>query len=951
MVCAECKKPLTVPESIDQPSIDQPESIGQIDVVGGLDISESKGVGEQLPTDAIDQVERGDDVVASMNNDAVTALLAAAFTDKIQDQRNAEARAKMPPPPPTPKKIEPPPKKKFITSGLVITISVFLVLVGVGVYFIFFFDWLGRDLRLDMVEQIEEHLIKTTIAIGKKDSQIEALKVTSLNSWSSTCGAVDAFLMTVGDIDARNSDVFELEWNISRDTINEDGKNKLTIARNEIKEAITIAEANLPQLLTQIENDKEKAGVDEHMTDIAINDAINLREELKFYQDELEKLKQQIKNNPDERPESIPFPKFDKIKTQDTDKIIKFNSDWTEEYFSQFAFSEALPGQYFTMFDGMRRLFGKRSLRVTLINRMPITITFPGDITAGDISARDITAGDVSAKIDPPKNELPITRTFNFAVRFPDITDAIMIGEERNTGQINEIKIKFINKAGHIEFKTKSKEYCDAIFYAGRGRFFAVDFSLEGDEFWERKDFFDNTKLTTIIQNDKTDLNEDEIKKMIDEAGMQEYERERKVLAFFDQIDAVELRILPASNRTTFWLDGITLSENKAQNKIDLTLANAKKEELQEIELANRKKRRARSIINMLSKIQGYQNIEQPDSDPNANIKINTPDNSNKKTNLTDQQKKTDKNTENAKNNLPKEPEKITRNKKNFFKLILHDLKGKIRANYNGRTFFFNANSTIPEKVEEYEIVQVSIINKDQDKKISGQNNNNKNNGDTNDEESLKISAVNLGWILECRTITVLELCGVGLEDSDVIGLASLSSLRSLNLSGNRLTFEVFPALKVFRKLECLEVGGIRSRVKGIDALGALKTLKTLNLSGSEFDSTDLNYCVTLADLEMLDLSGSKVGDRVAVIMQVLQKLKVINLSNTRITNAAIEPLTTLDELEELKLDGTDINEECLESINKIKNLKKVSALKTKITKNHIKQKINNPNIEFNVDK
>ncbi|MDR1478289.1 MAG: hypothetical protein LBJ00_05040 [Planctomycetaceae bacterium] len=567
MVCANCKANLTVP---DFSTAINPET-------AQLQPQPPKSQTIALKSDVTVAV-----------NDAETALLAAVFTDKMQDKRDAAERAKIPPKLPT-KKDEIVPKRKIISNELMIIGLMILISICAAVYFVFFFDWLGADARVDLLGQIEERRIKTTIAIGGKDSEVAALRVRSTEAWGAACDAIDAFVTTIGDIDTKNRDVLELDWNIALNAISESGKRRLIVARDEVKESLPAIESNLSKLKLQSAEFVAKAERTEQATDAAILDAVRLREELKFYDSEVVKLKQKIADLPDERP-VVTFPVFDQDSpNQKRESIVRIDSDWTEEYYDQFSFEAARRDNYFTSFDGIRRLFGDRSLRVTLFERMPIAINFPKD-------------GGVLG------NELEVSRTLRFAVRFPALTDAIMVGEERETGQFSEMSIKFSNNAGYVEFKTKSREYCDAVFYSGRGKFVVIEFSLEGDEFWARSDNFDKNKLTKILESkEKRDLTEEEIKALVNEAKASEREREAAMLSFFVQVDRVKFRLVPVSSRTTFWLDGIAISGESKQSKIDLVKAKSTKRDLQNLEKEIREKRRQRSVIYSLSKIKGFQ--------------------------------------------------------------------------------------------------------------------------------------------------------------------------------------------------------------------------------------------------------------------------------------------------------------------------------------------------------
>ncbi|MDR2762946.1 MAG: hypothetical protein LBB88_10115 [Planctomycetaceae bacterium] len=923
MVCSNCKKNITVSPSNSPsaqstrstpPTPPSPPTLSTSPAFDYLNLTSELSL-EDLETDinsneinsSIDSPESSTSIIT---NDAETALLAAVFTGKIQDKKEADIRAKIPPP--APKKIQNiTPKKKLVSRELIIFVTIILLLAGITVYFTLFFDWLGKDERVELLQKLENYRIKTTIAIGNKDSEIESLRVKSINSWTSTGDAIDAFIMTIGDIDTKNRDVLELDWNLALNTINESGKQQLIAIRDEIKNSIPAAETNLSKLKSQTNQDAKNAEKNESEIDTAINDTNNLRAELQFIETEIDKLKQQIKNSPDDRPTAT-FPIFDKKNIPPKNTAASLDNDWTEEYYNQFTFAESHEGNYFTTLDAMRRLYGNRSLRITLIEREPISILFPSS--------------------NQTNNNLQLARTFKFAIRFPDLTDAIMIGEEKYAGQFNEIKIKFSNESGHVEFITKSRDYCDAVFYSGRGKFVVIEFSLEGDEFWKRIDNFNNSKLTKIIeQQNKRELTDDEIKAMTDESKSSELDREKKALEFFTQINNIEFKLTPTSKRTTFWLDGICIADNSIRSKLELVRAIATKKELQILEHENRKKRRQRSVFHSLSQIKGFQNWqppEQPEIDPtstdpnNDKIKYESENNSTNSTNKTNTKPPTESDKTEKKPDAETNNKILQKGKSAFFKWIINDVGGRIKASSEGRVFTFWKGTKIPDDVENYIIEQVSIAN-------------------------YSISTAQLDRIAELKTLKKLDLENVGLKNSDMIKLSVLDSLEILNLSNNQLTYEALPAIKTLRKLQDLNLSGIKMSVNGIDSLGSFRSLVSLNLNAADFDSADLNYCITLANLEILNLSGTKVGDRVTGIMQVLTNLKEIDLSKTRISNKAIDSLITLNNLEIIKLDSTSLDENCLESLGKIKNLKSVSIKNTKISQENIRKKLPNTKIKF----
>jgi len=169
-----------------------------------------------------------------------------------------------------------------------------------------------------------------------------------------------------------------------------------------------------------------------------------------------------------------------------------------------------------------------------------------------------------------------------------------------------------------------------------------------------------------------------------------------------------------------------------------------------------------------------------------------------------------------------------------------------------------------------------------------------------------------------------LGLKGVGLTDSDLDQLMTISTLRELaiennkDISGEKLDAfkEALPNCTITHsevlytaelggkkyKSDAAEINASYSGVSSISALEKFTSLKTLILKGNEIENID--SLAGLKKLEVLELEGNKIRD--ITPLKDHASLRILNLMNNRITD--ISALSGCTSLTELHLSGNSLS-------------------------------------------
>jgi hypothetical protein len=729
------------------------------------------------------------------------AILTYVFEEKLQEKQQKKEELPTQPPPVLPtvnKENEPETKKKFSFLYWGSFTLIFLSLIGIVFFLIFYIDWRSPDLRPEILEKITQHKLQSLIEARNKEIESETLRLRSLELWNQAGESADALIVTLGKDDN---------------------------TKRENRETTT--EQHLNDLDNMIQTAVRQAAETEIRRKNVLHNAGIYRAESQFFQERETELQEQIRQFPNDR-SHFAMPVFNTEKQMvSAEESVMLGSDWTEHHFGQLNFSGIHADRFYAMFDTIKRLYGDKSLRVTMLERSPITISFFENVAKNNLIIPEIAG------------------CFTFSICFPEITDLLRIGNNADIGKVGSIRVRFVYSSGHIDFETVSPRYCNALFYDACGKFVSVEFPLTGDMFWKRTEQFEGSQT----------------------------ESDKKT------IDHIEIRLTPLSNRTIFWLDGIALTEKISREPYDLL-----RMEIQQTDIRNR--------VKEFFKLQNSNNNSNGNSNSDSNSDSNSGDLN------TSTESKSGK------------ADSINR----LFQWVLQKAHGKILIRYGGTVLSLDSQKPVPNFDETVIIEEIDL------------------SGFRNFPEE------HLNQLGHLKTIKRLNLSRTGLKNENLIKLATLISLESLNLAENELTYAGLSAIRTLKKLKELNLDTIKPDVEGIDAIGSLISLRSLSLSRSGIDNSDLMYLLPLAELETLNLSSTKIGDKGLPICRVFTELRLLDLSKTRITDNGLVSLIPLRNLRELKLNGTVLSNACLKNLGKIQGLEIISVFNTAITKDGVRQ-------------
>lgn len=764
---------------------------------------------------------------------------------------------------------------RFWTSILFVLILIF----GVSIYFVRYADFGGPDTRPEILRQLERHASESLLNAGQKNSDVETFRLRSLDDWNKGCEVSDVFILTQNERDRKKNDLLEIQKALDRIGFSDKQKTEILEKQKEISESIVASNNRLIRLSEQSNEYMQNAIKNEAITDLSAQDAFFFQKESEFYTEQSLRLQWEISEFPKSR-KSFTMQEFAlERKRLLVEKPFRLDNDWTENRFDTFDLSNNDRTFPAVFFEGNRRLHGDKSFRFCFFDKTPIKIIFPKNRMAN--------------------SSLPQACFLSLGIRFPEL-QSLLLGEgDPDSGKLAEIKIRFVNTAGYIEYKTSSSEYLETIFYDARGKFTLLEFSLEGDAYWIRNDHVDLNRL----KEERADNPFIELDKAETEKPSQENIQENKSEpSFFEKIDWVELQIVPMTNRTLCWIDDIFLTEKQNKPPFDMEQQKNAQRELRDWD----RSWHARLLEENSKTIRDWLASLSVDNTGNVTVQA-TISRGQEHSIATDIPAMAEEEKSSEEKELEFEGAKEERIRK-LFRLVLQEAKGKIRGKQFGRVLTFGSKSAIPDNLEDIQIEEISL------------------------STFRRLNEEFLDLIGEQTKLRSLNLARTNLDDRMVIKLASLVSLEVLDLSGNQLTFEAFNSIRSLKKLRELNVSGIQSGVEGLDALGGLTELRKLVLSRSGINGVDLNYLLPLADLEELDISSTKIGDRGLSTVKTFTKLQTLNLSKTRITNAGLQILKNLRQLKRLNLDGNNLDNSCLSMMKGLPVLEQVSALGTKIT-------------------
>ncbi|KAK8308099.1 hypothetical protein V6Z12_D02G033000 [Gossypium hirsutum] len=205
-------------------------------------------------------------------------------------------------------------------------------------------------------------------------------------------------------------------------------------------------------------------------------------------------------------------------------------------------------------------------------------------------------------------------------------------------------------------------------------------------------------------------------------------------------------------------------------------------------------------------------------------------------------------------------------------------------------------------------------------------------------------------WLSRLTKLETLYLSGNSLKNSILLHMRNLSSLKTLSLSGNQLGGKLLhiQELNHLANLKYLDLSG--NKIESISNKDGtqlrLTNLEELYLSSNLFRNNTISFLQGLSSLKSLTLFNNRLqGSLDTKGLSNLTNLKKLDLSGNQ-----IESFQTfkdggrkleLTHLEELNLDGNHFNTSVFASLNKLSNLKSLS-----ISGNQLKGSIDMKDLE-----
>ncbi|HUW20615.1 MAG TPA: redoxin domain-containing protein [Sedimentisphaerales bacterium] len=171
------------------------------------------------------------------------------------------------------------------------------------------------------------------------------------------------------------------------------------------------------------------------------------------------------------------------------------------------------------------------------------------------------------------------------------------------------------------------------------------------------------------------------------------------------------------------------------------------------------------------------------------------------------------------------------------------------------------------------------------------------------------------------------------IDDTDMVQLAKLKSLKALSCRGKGVTDAGLRHLVELPLLEELALGGDRLSDKGLVYIARLPRLKDLELDG-DFTDTGLSYLRDAPSLRNLYLGKlANVTDAGLAHLSHIPTLEMINLTGNRnITDKGIAHLERLPALKELRVNRCRVSDEALGHLKQVTTLERLDLPSRGIT-------------------
>jgi internalin A len=198
------------------------------------------------------------------------------------------------------------------------------------------------------------------------------------------------------------------------------------------------------------------------------------------------------------------------------------------------------------------------------------------------------------------------------------------------------------------------------------------------------------------------------------------------------------------------------------------------------------------------------------------------------------------------------------------------------------------------------------------------------------------IAGTGLRFLRHIPTLSYLSLKYTKVSDAGVAELASIQSLRKINLCGTRIRLSAFESWSdgAIARIELLGIG--EASDGDMAGLKRLKNLKCLDLTLTRVTDNGLAW-ISNANLEELILTDTKVSDEGCKSIRRSPSLRVIRIDGTDVGDAGIRQLSELRALASLDISGEKITDKGLTYISKCSELQSLSCINARVTDDGLK--------------
>lgn len=182
--------------------------------------------------------------------------------------------------------------------------------------------------------------------------------------------------------------------------------------------------------------------------------------------------------------------------------------------------------------------------------------------------------------------------------------------------------------------------------------------------------------------------------------------------------------------------------------------------------------------------------------------------------------------------------------------------------------------------------------------------------------EETKVTARGLRELRALARLTMLELCGAGIDDDALHEVSQLPHLERLQLYGTSISSDGWRNLAELHELKQLDIAFANTIGDAeLAHLSGLSKLEVLRLYQGAFSDEGLRQIASLTQLRSLDLNRTQLGDESLETISRLTRLERLELRDTEITDAGLTKLKSLRRLRYLWV-GPHVTKEAAEQLH-----------------------------------